>query len=110
MKKLGYQGVEVPVTPDNDDIYLEIKKRLDGEGLACTSITNVGADANPISPDPSSRRRALDRLRWAIDISKLLGSENLVGPYFAAYDVFSGKGPTEDELKRSCRSPRGGPS
>ena len=63
LKKLGYQGVEVPVTPDNDDIYLEIKKRLDGEGLACTNITNVGADANPINPDPSSRRRALDRLR-----------------------------------------------
>jgi D-psicose/D-tagatose/L-ribulose 3-epimerase len=102
LKKLGYEGVEVPVTPDNDNVYDEIKRRLDGEGLACTSITNVGADADPISPDASVRRRALDRLRWAIDISRLLGSENLVGPYFAAYGVFSGTGPTEDELRRSA--------
>jgi D-psicose/D-tagatose/L-ribulose 3-epimerase len=65
-------------------------------------ITNVGAGANPISPDAAIRERSLDQLKWAIEISALLGSENLVGPFFAAYGLFSGSGPTEDELNRSA--------
>jgi D-psicose/D-tagatose/L-ribulose 3-epimerase len=59
-KGFGYDGVEVPVTPDNDNVYLEIKRCLDGEGLACTTITNVGADADPISPFATVRQKALD--------------------------------------------------
>ena len=102
LKKLGYDGVEVPVAPENAHNYLEIKKRLADEGLACTTITNVGADADPISPSATVRQKALDQLRWAIEISALLGSENLVGPYYAAYGVFSGKEPTPEELSRSA--------
>jgi len=38
-----------------------------------------------------------------IDTSRgLLRSEALVGPYYSAYAVFSGKGPTSDELKWSA--------
>jgi D-psicose/D-tagatose/L-ribulose 3-epimerase len=102
IKRLGYEGVEVPVAPGNANNYLEIKKRLNGEGLACTTITNVGAGADPISPDAAVRQKGLDQLRWAIEISALLESENLVGPYYAAYGVFSGRGPTPDELERSA--------
>ena len=102
LKGLGYDGVEIPIAVGNDNVYLDIKQELTKEGLACTSITNLGADADPISPDSNVRRKGLDRLRWAIDISALLGSQNLVGPYFAAYGVFSGSGPAQDELMRSA--------
>lgn len=102
IRKLGYDGVEVPVTPGNARNYLQIKRILSDEGLKCTTITNVGADANPISPVLAERQKALDQLKWSIDISYLLGSENMVGPYFAAYGVFSGKGPTDQEMQWSA--------
>jgi D-psicose/D-tagatose/L-ribulose 3-epimerase len=102
VKKWGYDGVEVPVAPGNANVYLDIKKCLRDEGLACTTITNLGPDANPVSPDARVRQKGLDQLKWAVEISALLGSDNLVGPFYAAYGVFSGAGPTEEELSRSA--------
>jgi D-psicose/D-tagatose/L-ribulose 3-epimerase len=102
IKKAGYDGVEVPVAPGNPNNYAEIRKILDGHGLACTTITNVGIDANPAGLSPTVRQRALDQLKWAVDISATLGSENMVGPYQASYGVFSGRGVSEQELAWSC--------
>ena len=98
IKDLGYDGVEVPVSDQSDDVLREIRYQLDNSGLSCTTITNVGVDANPISPDAEIRRKALERLKRAIDASYLLESENLVGPFFSAYGVFTGKEPTVNEL------------
>ncbi len=103
LKVLGYEGVEVPIARANKPIYREIRKVLDDCGLACTTMFNLGADLNPISPDESIRQKVLDELKWAIDTSQNeLQSEALVGPYFAAYAVFSGKGPTPQELDWSA--------
>jgi D-psicose/D-tagatose/L-ribulose 3-epimerase len=64
---------------------------------------NLGADANPVSPDETIRQKALDELKWAIDTSQNeMQSEALVGPYFSAYAVFSGKGSTPQELDWSA--------
>ncbi len=99
LKALGYEGVEVPIARANKPIYREIRKVLDDCGLACTTMFNLGADANPISPDETIRQKALDELKWAIDTSRNeLRSEVLAGPYFSAYAVFSGKSPTPQEL------------
>jgi len=103
LKAAGYDGVEIPIGRANHPIYGEIRKALDDLGMACTTMFNLGEDLNPISPDKAVRGKALDELKWAIDKSRdPLRSEALVGPYFAAYAVFSGKGPTEDELKWSA--------
>ncbi|SIO26864.1 D-psicose/D-tagatose/L-ribulose 3-epimerase [Singulisphaera sp. GP187] len=102
VKRLGYDGIEVPVGTQDERAYRDISSRLTDAGLQCTSITNVGADANPASPDAKVRARGLDRLRRAVDMSYVLESDNLVGPYFAAFGVFTGTGPTSDELKWSA--------
>ncbi len=103
LKETGYEGVEVPIGRDNHPIYREIRSALDDCGLACTTMFNLGEDKNPISPDASIRAKALDEMKWAIDTSReQLRSEALVGPYFSAYAVFSGKGPTADEIKWSA--------
>jgi sugar phosphate isomerase/epimerase/glyoxylase-like metal-dependent hydrolase (beta-lactamase superfamily II) len=102
LKDVGYEGVEVPIARANKPIYKEIRKVLDDLGLAATTIFNLGEDKNPISPDPSVRQKALDELKWAIDINKNeLRSEALAGPYFAGYAVFSGKPPTPQERQWS---------
>lgn len=103
LKTLGYEGVEVPIARANKPIYREIRKVLDDCGLACTTMFNLGADVNPISPDETIRQKALDELKWAIDTSRNeLQSEVLAGPFFAAYAEFSGKSRTQQELDWSA--------
>lgn len=95
---LGYDGAEIPVgsalTADN----AEIRTALDDAGLGCTTILNLAAEANPVSPDAAVRQRGLDEIKWGIDAAHQLGSPVLSGPFQTAYAVFSGAGPTEQEL------------
>ncbi len=102
LRVLGYEGVEIPITLGNGENFGEIRRVLDGEGLACTTLTNLRPEANPVSPDATVRHKGLDGLKWAIDTSQHLGSAILSGPFYAASDVFTGMGPTAEELDRSA--------
>jgi D-psicose/D-tagatose/L-ribulose 3-epimerase len=102
LKRLGYDGVEVPLSSGNASDYRRIRQVLDDEGMACTTIINVGPDKDTVSPDPAVRQAALDELTFGIETSALLGSEVMSGPYQCAYAHFTGAGPTEAELERSA--------
>jgi D-psicose/D-tagatose/L-ribulose 3-epimerase len=102
LKGVGYEGVEIPIARANNSDYKAMREVLDGVGLACATNFSLGAAVNPVSPDKAVRSKALDELKWAIDTNVVLKSEVLVGPYFSAYAVFSGKGPTEEEFKWSA--------
>lgn len=100
---LGYDGAEIPVgsalAADNG----EIRRVLDDAGLGCTTILNLGADKNPVDPDPAVRQRGLDEIRRGVDAAHQLGSTVLSGPFQTAYAVFTGSGPTEQELEWSAQ-------
>lgn len=102
MSAAGYDGVEVPVGSALSSDYERIRAALDDEGLACSTISNVGPDKDTVSPDPAVRRRALDEIKFAVEASHTLGSDVLVGPYQAAYAHFTGSGPTDEELEWSA--------
>ena len=102
LRTLGYEGVEIPITPGNGENFGEVRRVLDGEGLACTTLTNLRPEANPVSSDAAARQKGLDGLRWAIDTSQHLGSTILPGPFYAASDVFTCTGPTQEELVHSA--------
>lgn len=102
MRQLGYDGVEIPLSSRNASDYGKIRRVLDDEGMGCTTIINVGADRDTVSPDPAVRQAGLDELKFGIETSALLGSEILSGPYQCAYGHFTGTGPTEAELERSA--------
>lgn len=102
LKRLGYDGVEVPLSSGNASDYRRIRQVLDDEGMACTTIINVGADRDTVSEDRAVRQAALDELAFGIETSALLGSDVMAGPYQCAYAHFTGAGPTEAELERSA--------
>lgn len=102
MAQLGYDGVEIPVGSGLSGGYERIRGVLDDEGLGCTTILNLSADQNPVSADAAVRRAGLDEIRHGIDAAHVLGSEVLSGPFQTAYAVFTGAGPTEEELDRSA--------
>jgi D-psicose/D-tagatose/L-ribulose 3-epimerase len=106
LKKIGYDGVELPIFNLDVDHWARWGKRLDDLGLGRTAVTVRGADDNPISPDAAARSRGVANTRRALDCCQAAGGELLVGPYHSALGLFSGKGPTEDEWKWGVESMR----
>jgi len=96
LKKLGYDGVEVPLFNYDLD-YQGWGRRLEDLGLERTAVTIRNVDDNPISSDSEVRQRGVDGNRRAVDCCADLGATHLIGPYHSAIGHFSGSGPTEEE-------------
>jgi D-psicose/D-tagatose/L-ribulose 3-epimerase len=101
LKRAGFDGVEIPLFEGDAAHYRGVRRQLDNLGLRCTTVTVATAETNPISPDAAVRRAALDRLKWAVEMTATLGGEIMAGPYHSAIGVFSGTGPTADEKARA---------
>ncbi|MFQ3593491.1 MAG: TIM barrel protein [Gemmataceae bacterium] len=97
LKKIGFDGVELPLFSGDKSHYATIATELRNQGLGCTTVTVCSPEANPISPDAAIRAKGLDHIKWAIEMTATLGGDNLCGPYHSALGQFSGTGPTETE-------------
>jgi D-psicose/D-tagatose/L-ribulose 3-epimerase len=99
LKNAGYDGVEIPLFEGTPEHFQSVGDATRNAGLACTSVTVLPDEAhNAISPDPESRKGAVEHLTWAIECSEALGSEILCGPFHQPLAVFSGDGPSDEEL------------
>lgn len=105
LKKLGYDGVELPIFNTSLD-YAAWGKRLDNLGLARTAVTVRTAEDNPISSDASVRKKGVENSKVTLDCCAAVGATALVGPFHSALGHFSGKGPTADEWKWGVESMR----
>ncbi len=102
LKETGFDGVEIPVFEGEANHFTALGEELKKQGLGCTAVTVATEDANPISPDAGIRQKAVDRLKWAIEMTAHVNGEVLVGPYHSPLGVFSGTGPTEEEKSRAA--------
>jgi D-psicose/D-tagatose/L-ribulose 3-epimerase len=102
LKRTGFDGVEIPVFEGDAAHFKTIRQELDKQGLKCTTVTVLTPETNPISPDAAVRKAAVDRLKWVIDMTAVLGGEILCGPYHSPLAVFSGTSPTAEEKKRAA--------
>ena len=106
LKKIGYDGVELPIFDLNVDKFAQWGKRLDNLGLERTAVTVRTEQDNPISLDPKIREAGIKSTKLALDCCQAVGAMTLVGPYHSALGVFSGQGPTNDEWKWGVDSMR----
>lgn len=97
LKETGFDGVEVPVMDGDVAHFQRVRKELENQGLEATAVTAVDAEHNPASPDPAVRKKAAQRLEWAIEMTATMGADVLCGPIHSAFKTFTGRGPTEDE-------------
>jgi len=102
LKATGFHGIEIPLFEGDASHYKMLSAELKKQGLACTTVTCIGPEANPISPDAGIRKAAVERHKWALDMTAILGGELLAGPFHSPLAVFSGVGPTEDERQRAA--------
>jgi D-psicose/D-tagatose/L-ribulose 3-epimerase len=103
LKKVGFDGVEIPVFGGEVAEFEKVGKAIKDNGLGCTSVTVIpDEEHNPISSAPKRRAASVDYLRWAIECSAALGSDVLCGPFYQPLGVFTGEGPTEEEKQRAA--------
>jgi D-psicose/D-tagatose/L-ribulose 3-epimerase len=105
IKKMGYDGVEIPMFDLSLD-YAAWGKRFDDLGFARTAVTVRGAADNPISADAKVRAAGVANTKRTLDCCQAAGCQTLVGPYHSAIGEFSGAGPTADEWKWGVESMR----
>jgi len=101
LKKIGYDGVELPIFEKNLQSFAAVGKRLDSLGLGRTAVSICSVETNPASLEAPIRAAAVQHLKEVIDVAHAAGATHLCGPIHSAIGHFSGAGPTADELKHS---------
>jgi len=99
LKRMGYDGVELPLFEQDIEKYKQWSKRLDDLGFERTAVTIRTGPDNPISPDKAVRAAGVEATKRTLDCCQAVGAQTLVGPYHSALGEFSGAGPTPDEWK-----------
>ena len=103
IKKVGYDGVEIPLFEGQPEHFEKVGKAIKDNGLTCSSVTVIpDEEHNPVSPDAKHRQGAAQHLKWAIDCSAALASDVLCGPFYQPLGVFTGEPPTEEEKQRAA--------
>jgi D-psicose/D-tagatose/L-ribulose 3-epimerase len=107
IKAAGYDGIEVPMFEGRPEHYAWLKGKLADEGLAATAVGVIPDGAhNPISADAGERKGGQAHLDWLVDCATALGAEVLCGPFHQPLGLFSGRGPTGEELARLAEAHR----
>ncbi|MEO7916697.1 MAG: sugar phosphate isomerase/epimerase [Dokdonella sp.] len=98
LKTTGYDGVEVPIFEGDVSHFEKLGRRLKDAGLGVTGI-GVLPRGNAISADAAERQAAADGIKWLIDCTAALGADRVAGPFYQPLGMFTGRGPTSDEVK-----------
>ncbi|HEX41807.1 MAG TPA: sugar phosphate isomerase/epimerase [Phycisphaerales bacterium] len=101
IKKIGYDGVEIPVFEGEPAHFEKVGKAVKNAGLGCSSVCVIPDEAhNCISADASHRAGGLAHITWALECSAAVGSDVLCGPFYQPLGVFTGDAPTAEEKAR----------
>lgn len=102
---MGYGLVEVPVFDIADPkAYAGLGRRIRDMGLQPSAVSALNADQNIASADEGLRAAGEADLMRMVDCAAAMGAPFLSGPLHSAIGVFSGHGPTPDEIRRSAES------
>jgi len=101
LKRIGYDGVEVPIFDLDRKKWSLWAKRLDDLGLQRTANTVIAPEHNPVSADPKIRKAAYEHMQAIVDCCATVGSPIVCGPHQVALGVFTGRGATDEEWSRS---------
>lgn len=101
LQATGYDGVEIPMFEGEVSHYEKLGRRLEAQGLGATGISVMpGGGKSAVSADKAERDAALDHIKWLIDCTAAVGGDIAAGPFHQPLGEFTGRGPTDDEIKR----------
>ena len=100
LKRIGYDGVELPIFAMDAAKFKALGRKLDDLGLQRTAVTVCPSpEVNPISDDAKAREAGLKHLKQAIDMCQAVGATHLCGPIHSTLGHFVGRGRTDSEWK-----------
>lgn len=102
LKKIGYDGAEFFIGGTDKKACKLVGDHCRNIGLEVTTVTVMGADENPISPNPKIREKSKEKLKWVLDRAADLNSQVLCGPFHSAFATFASRAPIEDEYTWSA--------
>jgi D-psicose/D-tagatose/L-ribulose 3-epimerase len=97
IKKWGFDGVELFLSPDEPASPAAVKKMLEAESLEVTTCSVLPRHANLISEDASVRAHGVEFLTRCLDRTAELGAKLICGPLCAGLGVMTGKRRTQRE-------------
>jgi D-psicose/D-tagatose/L-ribulose 3-epimerase len=101
--QMGYGAVEIPVFNIADpDGYATLGAHARAAGLTPYAIAALNETQNIASADAAIRRAGEADLLRMVDAAAAMGASCLSGPLHSALGVFTGAGPTADEIERSA--------
>ncbi len=101
LKTVGYDEIEIPIFEGTPDHYAALGAKLDRLKLKRAAISVIGSLANnPVGPEKSQQRGAVDYMKWFLDCTEALGAKMAAGPLHSTIGHFTGDGPTAEEGKR----------
>lgn len=106
IKATGFDGVEVPIFEGDTGHYTRLGALLDKIGLQRTAVAAMGDPAMNLIGDAQARAAGIAHMRHVLDCAAALGANTLSGPLHSTLGLFSGQGPTAEEIGRSISSQR----
>lgn len=97
IKKWGFDGVELFLSPDEPADLAAVNRMLDATGLRRTTCSILPREANLVSPDAEVRARGVEFLRKCLDRTAELGAHLICGPLYAGLGVMTGARRTQQE-------------
>lgn len=97
MKKIGLDGIEVPMSDPALLPISSIREAFDRYGMECTVCAILPRSYNPISPKSETRRKAIEHLIRCVEASAAMGAKLMGGPLFAPIGYLPRHRPTEAE-------------
>jgi D-psicose/D-tagatose/L-ribulose 3-epimerase len=97
IKKWGFDGVELFLSPDEPAVPAAVKKMLDATGLEVTTCSVLPRSANLVSSDPKVRASGVEFLKKCLDRTAELGAQVICGPLYAGLGVMTGARRTAEE-------------
>jgi len=108
IKEIGFDIAELPLfdRATRPAVMRAAGKELDALKLGRTAVTVVSENENLLSPDAAVREHGVAMLKRMVDLAAEAGCSTLAGPIHSAIGAFTGKGPAEEEWKRSVEALR----
>jgi len=97
IKKWGFDGVEIFISPDEPADPARIRKMLDAAGLELTTGTVIPRNANLVSPDAATRAYGIEFLKKCLDRTAEMGARLICGPMHASLGLMTGARRTQQE-------------
>ena len=97
LREQGFDGFEIPMFDPAKTPAADIRRAMEASGMECTVCAILPTGINPISPDPSTRKKSQEHLLHCIETAAEAGAGLIGGPLYAPIGYLPGRRRNPDE-------------